>query len=121
MKRKARIVIKPGASTQCLRGIVSNKDGDRFDKMTAWDGQCLVWKGHRDKKGYGQFKYKGRAWWSHRFAYAAFVGSIPEDMTIDHICCNPSCVNPAHLRLMCRSDNTALGNVARDLPEDFPV
>jgi len=32
-------------------------------------------------------------------------GRIPENIQIDHICHNPSCVNPDHLRLATHSEN----------------
>jgi len=49
-------------------------------------------------------------WWAHRWAYAIFVGNIPDGETVNHVCRNPSCVRPAHLEVMSRVKNTALGN-----------
>jgi len=78
---------------------------------------CWIWQGHKDKKGYGQFKWRGRAWWAHRLSYRTFVGYIPEGMTINHkrICRNPSCVNPNHLEPMTVQDNT------RDMQEYYAI
>lgn len=42
---------------------------------------------------------------AHRFAYASFVGPIPEGMEIDHICGVRSCCNPSHLKLATRAEN----------------
>ncbi|MDO8389701.1 MAG: HNH endonuclease signature motif containing protein [Actinomycetota bacterium] len=42
---------------------------------------------------------------AHRFAYAAFVGDIPEGMEIDHTCRDRGCVNPEHLELVTRQVN----------------
>jgi len=74
--------------------------------------KCVIWCGHTDHKGYGQFKMEGRAHWAHRVSYAMFVGPIPEGMTVNHVnqCRNPSCVNPKHLELLTIADNTAVGN-----------
>ena len=41
----------------------------------------------------------------HRLIYKTFVGELPDELTIDHVCFNPPCVNPAHLRPMTRSEN----------------
>lgn len=42
---------------------------------------------------------------AHRAAYEVAHGPIPADMTVDHLCFNPSCVNPDHMRLLSLSDN----------------
>jgi hypothetical protein len=34
---------------------------------------------------------------AHRASYEAFIGPIPDGMTIDHLCRNRKCVNPSHL------------------------
>lgn len=63
---------------------------------------CWLWTGARNSKGYGQlFKEKiaGKSfkYAAHRLVYELLVGPIPEGLTIDHLCRNPPCVNPAHL------------------------
>lgn len=42
---------------------------------------------------------------AHRVVYEAEVGPIPPGMTIDHLCLNTRCVNPAHLEVVSRSEN----------------
>jgi hypothetical protein len=34
---------------------------------------------------------------AHRYAYERFIGPIPEDHDIDHLCGNSLCVSPSHL------------------------
>lgn len=74
---------------------------------------CWLWTGYVDRKGYGQFRLPGRAVWAHRFAYEAMIGELPDGMTVGHMCCCPSCVNPDHLEPQTRSENTAEGNRRR--------
>lgn len=57
---------------------------------------CWEWKAGRCL-GYGQFWNNVRDMPAHRFAYEAVVGPIPEGLTLDHLCRNKGCVNPAHL------------------------
>ena len=73
---------------------------------------CWVWQGvcHR---GYGQFWVGGRNVRAHRFAYGAFVGPIPDDLEIDHLCRNRSCVNPAHLEPVAQAENRRRADAAR--------
>jgi HNH endonuclease len=35
--------------------------------------------------------------YAHRYYYLKYKGSIPEDLTIDHLCEVRACVNPEHL------------------------
>lgn len=72
---------------------------------------CWNWIGHKDEAGYGQFKFDGQAQWAHRFAFQALRHQkLPKGKEADHICHNPSCVNPAHLEEETKSKNTAKGN-----------
>ncbi|MEU3219995.1 HNH endonuclease signature motif containing protein [Streptomyces sp. NPDC006971] len=61
---------------------------------------CWEWTAYRDPNGYGRFSIGGRAGQmegAHRVAYQLMVGDIPAGLELDHLCRNPSCVNPWHL------------------------
>jgi len=47
--------------------------------------------------------------YAHRFSYEYFVGPIPHNKEIDHICRVRHCVNPAHLRTVSHRENVLLG------------
>lgn len=74
---------------------------DRFIKniKAMSPGQCWLWVGPKNKKGYGQFWFNGRGQRAHRVAYQLFVGSIPENAWVLHKCDTPACVNTEHLFL----------------------
>ena len=83
--------------------------GDRFDayiEPLVWT-DCLVWVGSVGSAGYGQFSLNGRPVKAHRYAWERLNGPIPDGMVIDHVCYVKTCVNPAHLRLATRAQNTA--------------
>jgi len=64
--------------------------------------RCWIWKGNmRGDNIYGRFAGEQ----AHRVAYKLMVGEIPKGMQIDHICHNPICVNPGHLRICTSSEN----------------
>jgi hypothetical protein len=67
---------------------------------------CWLWTASLCRAGYGDFNTPGESL-AHRFAYKAFVGPIPEGLTVDHKCNVKICVNPEHLRLMTRGQNTS--------------
>lgn len=68
------------------------------------DDACWEWQGGR-ARGYGMFWINGQNHGAHRVAYEHFVGPIPADMEIDHLCRNRSCCNPAHLEAVAPAEN----------------
>ena len=73
------------------------------------DNECWEWTGAK-WKGYGTVTIKGKRWKTHRLAYTIRNGVIPNGLVVDHKCFNPSCVNPNHLRLLTKLENTLLEN-----------
>ena len=75
---------------------------------------CWLWLGAADRKGYGFTRYPidgtNRVKNVHRVVYEMERGPIPEGLSIDHICRNPSCVNPDHLEAVPQSENVRRGN-----------
>jgi HNH endonuclease len=77
---------------------------------------CMIWGGNtnrRDKQGnrigYGTITRtidgKRKNFYVHRISAATHLGSIPDDMTVDHECRNTLCVNPEHLRVVTQREN----------------
>ena len=98
----------------------------RFWEKVRKGGQddCWEWTAGTFRGGYGMFtrtKEYGAtrpapAISAHRWAFLECVGPIPEGMLVDHICHNPRCVNPGHLRLATRKQNSEnhAGRARRD-------
>jgi hypothetical protein len=72
-----------------------------FEQSVRVEGGCREWTGIFDRYGYA--RYSGRG--AYRLAYEQFVGEIPAGLTVDHMCFNPRCVEPSHLRLLTRAQN----------------
>jgi hypothetical protein len=70
----------------------------RFWAKVDAGGDCWEWTGSRLPRGYGQFWSGERKVLAHRFVWELLVGPLADDITIDHLCVNPSCVNPGHLQ-----------------------
>lgn len=70
---------------------------------------CWVWQRYVNEKGYGKIQADGRSRIAHRYFYELHKGPIPAGMHLDHLCRNPSCVNPEHLEPVTPQENTARG------------
>lgn len=68
--------------------------------------ECAEWLSTRNRLGYGTMKVAGKTKLAHRVSYERSVGSIPEGLCVLHRCDNPPCINPGHLFLGTRYDNT---------------
>jgi|GEM_PF-3487212 len=75
------------------------------------ESPCWNWQGITHQQGYGIFNIVGAACRAHRFAYTRLVGPIPDGLTLDHLCLNKRCVNPAHLEPVTLSENSRRGTI----------
>lgn len=75
---------------------------------------CMEWIAGTNGVGYGTFFVR----WenggnvmqlAHRWSYEEANGTIPEGLVIDHLCRNPSCVNPRHLEAVSFRENILRG------------
>lgn len=73
-------------------------------------GDCRVWTGAVQSRGYGSVWINGRSELAHRVSYELHVGPIPDGYHVDHVknrgCRTRLCVAPWHLEPVTSAVNT---------------
>ena len=76
-----------------------------WTKVQPQSNGCWEWTAAKDGKGYGAFNIGGKMRLAHRVAYDTLIGPMPKGLESDHLCRNISCVYPAHIEPVTRSEN----------------
>ena len=84
-----------------------NKNGPLWGNTPCW-----LWTASLNGHGYGQIRLRRRSrspQMAHRVVWELCVGPIPAGKEIDHLCRQPSCVNPEHLEPVEHAENVRRG------------
>ena|SRR2546422_9051294 len=97
---------------------------DRFlTKIESTSNGCWRWKASHTRLGYGCITIGSRtdgskrSVLSHRLAYQYWIGEIPENKEIDHLCRHRDCVNPTHLEIVDHRTNVQRGLAGKCLSD----
>lgn len=85
---------------------------EQYVERVGHDG-CWLWIGANTEGRYGQFFNGERSQRAHRWAYEHWIGPIPEDHEIDHLCNVTLCVRPDHLEPVTNDENQRRASLRR--------
>lgn len=74
-------------------------DGD--PKVVCWE-----WTGKLWRDGHARWNQHNWGYYVHRVTFGYYLGEIPDDLVIDHLCMVKHCGNPYHLELVTSAENT---------------
>mgnify|MGYP001596463961 CR=1 FL=1 len=76
-------------------GRITRGEWLRFMKkvIVSPDGHWL-WQAGLDGHNYARYRWRGKPYGGHLFAFIALRGAIPEGFELDHLCRIRHCVNP---------------------------
>lgn len=102
-----------GAPVAYVLGHNARRTPNAYDLADAgYDTPCWLWKRHLNRSGYGMVQ-AGKLRLAHRVYYERAKGTIPDGLTLDHLCRNRHCVNPDHLEPVTLKENIQRGWQAR--------
>ena len=110
--RETRASTKPASRCRrCQDNAWEERFWGKVDFLS--NGPCWEWTGAVGPHGYGTF-HNVEGWHRvHRLSYRLVTGPVPADLTIDHLCVNRTCVNPAHMEVVTRGENVRRANQRR--------
>lgn len=76
-------------------------------------GQCWLWTGSLNVKGYGMFHWSAtRNIMAHRAVWLVSGRDLADELQLDHLCRVPQCVNPVHMEEVTNAENMARAKAA---------
>ena len=98
-----------------IDGRVKRDPLERLLENVDKSGDCWLWTGQLNNKGYGLFSYRNQKRAAHVVLWEHLVGLVPAGLELDHLCRITACVNPDHLEPVTHAENMRRMRISRRL------
>lgn len=78
-----------------------------------YETPCWIWQLYTTSLGYGHASRNGKYLGAHWVYWEERHGPVPDGLELDHLCRQPSCVNPDHLEAVTHAENLRRGDGAK--------
>lgn len=82
----------------------------RILRKVRYEGDCWIWTGAVNQRGYAVATSSKQSVYVHRLTHWIVQGVVKDGYVLDHLCRNPSCVNPLHTEPVTSAENTKRGS-----------
>lgn len=100
-----------------IRGHATRKSVKYVEEERGYSTPCWIWRLWTTHEGYGKVSIKRnrvvRSQLAHRWVWEQTKGLIPQGMQLDHLCRQPSCVNPDHMEVVTNAENARRGSTTK--------
>lgn len=122
----------PAGMTEHGKAALAGRGGDGALRMRQLAGSsrlvgfdaarspCWELRTNMTTNGYSRVNFLGVRYLAHRLFYQEWRGSIAEGLTVDHLCRNRCCINPAHLDPVSLEVNLSRGHHSGRLKTECP-
>ena len=84
----------------------ADKNRKRLLSKVTYNNKCMEYNGAISSNGYGVFYLNGKSYNAHKASYILHFGEISNNKWVLHKCDNKKCINPNHLYIGDREQNT---------------
>lgn len=103
------------ATKKDVPDITIDKIVNYLNRTIKTEKGCWVWQGAKSPDRHARVNINSQAYYLHRVIFKAVGNRLDKSLELDHLCREPSCVNPKHLEQVTHRVNSERGEAGTHL------